>query len=512
MFNIIMQCIAMMHFGENDNYLAVTSIVLSLLSIGIKSIVMFLNSYCTVMIIHKWTCTLSDFLGMFVTISLAFSRIDGIQGQDYCTWLCQWIQIDGISWLGYFWFYKVLFITLPLIFLLVLGLILFYVHNFWEDNGCLRLSFCSQCFAIFPSLLLFAILWIPGSVAVICGVVAFEVCLYCWSLWIFHQWNHERFPTDYSYSDTWNLIFKFLMHTDENDKKFKSLLMKYNRNNCQYDVNLLKLYSINLVLSDTKSYYQDQRNDELLYQYLQQNESTVFGCHQHKNQKAITMDDFYQNSIKYDKSKPSFFKYFVSEMCSIYSELFDKIRGTFANTEVHFYIGLPAVLVFTFVVALFGPLYALVNRPLTFVYPYIALLWLLYADGSDGAVDFNQSMQTQNITTFQYCIVSVFIIFDFISLYLSIKLYLFERLLTFVLPGHDYINIYSRRKTNVSVYDEVVEYYEFHKYNMLTNEFLVETYGDIGYVIIMYLPQSLGDQQLCKKSISFKEESDRFVL
>lgn len=508
----------MMHYGEDDNYLAVTSVILSLLSIGIKSIVMFLDSYCTIYIIHKWVSTMVDFLGIFVTISLAFSHIESINNSNACIWLCDWIQIDGISWLGYFWFYKVFFITFPLVFLLILGLILFYVHSFWEENNCLKLSLILQCCSFFPSLLIFIILWIPGIIGIICGIVAFELSMYCWFLWLFHQWNHDRFPTDYNHPDTWNLLFKFLMNNDKYDKRFKQLLIKHNKTTEINDIDLLKMYSINYILSDTKSYYNDQRNDERLYQYLKTKELSVFGCDDNTKHRYIKLkdnqmnimklNDFWINSGKYSPKKESLLREFILDMCSIYPELFDKISQTGRYTEVHFYIGIPALFVFTFVVWIFAPLYLIVNRTLSFIYPFLALLWLLYPDNSGEwfRFNFNQDIQWNNLTIFQYCITCVFIIFDIINLYLTVRLFRFERLLSFILPGNDYINVYSRRKSDVSIYDEVIDFYEFHKYNILTNNYLIITYGDIAYVIISYLPQSFDQYQRIKNGTFYPPE------
>ena len=513
----ILQCVAMMHYGEDDNYLAVISIILSLLSIGIKSIVMFLDSYCTIYIIHKWMSCMTDFLAIFVTISLAFSHIDDNQQQSsQCIFLCDWIEINGISWLGYFWFYKVFFITLPLVFLLVLGLILFYVHSFWEENNCLKLPLILQCCSFFPSLFIFLLLWIPGIIGVVIGCVGFEVGLYCWFLWLFHQWNHDRFPTDSNHPNTWNLLFKFLMTNDKYDKKFKKL------SNINVNIDTLKMYSINYILSDTKSYYNDQRNDQRLYQFLDKKELTIFGCCEHKikqsqtknNNQILKLNDFWINSGKYNPKKESVLYAFILDMCSIYPELCDKICQTGRYTEVHFYIGIPAFFIFTFVCWIFGPLYFIINRFLSFIYPFMALLWLLYPkydNTNNGSqwfqFNFNQEIQWKNLTMFQYCITSVFIIFDIICLYLTIKLISFERLLSYILPGNDYINIYSRRKSNLSIYDQVIDFYEFHKYNVLTNNYLISTYGDIAYIIISYLPQSFNQY----KNVNDNNFKDKIV-
>ena len=67
----IIQVIAIVYYKEYDNYISLSSILLSLLSVCVKSLILT-QGINTLLRIFKWLCAVTDFFAIFVMVSWAF--------------------------------------------------------------------------------------------------------------------------------------------------------------------------------------------------------------------------------------------------------------------------------------------------------------------------------------------------------------------------------------------------------------------------------------------------------
>ena len=131
----MIQVIAIVYYKEYNNYISLLSILLSLLSVCIKSLILS-EGMNRVLRLFKWLCAVTDFFAIFVMISWAFynynDNIDSSSNNNPD--IVGLFNVESISWIGYFWIYKVLFLTFPVSVSIAMIFVARYLFESWQEQ------------------------------------------------------------------------------------------------------------------------------------------------------------------------------------------------------------------------------------------------------------------------------------------------------------------------------------------------------------------------------------------
>ncbi|ETO06604.1 hypothetical protein RFI_30787 [Reticulomyxa filosa] len=198
----ILQSIAICHYHETNNLLAICSIAVSLSSIGIKSLVFTFGIDCTTRLL-KWICFVADFFGLFASIGWCFwydPSADYWQGSlisssEYRWWrLEHWLH-SNVTWFGYLYLYKVVFTTCPLALLSAMAMSWLWIGVVYEDiaprqGAPLLRNACSLLFILPIVVVAFGI----SSVFIfLLFTLCLEVALFSWIPFFFAVYRHAFF-------------------------------------------------------------------------------------------------------------------------------------------------------------------------------------------------------------------------------------------------------------------------------------------------------------------------------
>ena len=190
----MIQVVAIVYYKEYNNYISLTSILLSLLSVCVKSLILTEGINKTLRI-FKWFCAITDFFAIFAMISWAFYNYNYSNISSNYNYYYNYNESDigthshnpdiiglfnnySISWIGYFWIYKVLFLTFPVSICCAMGFVSYYINEAWKMDIIAPRGWIKKWLLIFPFeivLILLATLF-----GLIFGTLALEIFHFCY--------------------------------------------------------------------------------------------------------------------------------------------------------------------------------------------------------------------------------------------------------------------------------------------------------------------------------------------
>lgn len=447
-FLSIIQIIAMVSFQEFRNNIILISICFSLLSIIWKSILV--SSGVSIMSsIYKWLCFITDFYSiLFVMIPWAFLSItdDNNDNNDFLNLL----NISSkISFFGYIYIYKLLFLVSPLVFFIVLLLIfevgIDSIQDFlcWQSRPFLLLIICYVPFVIIVIFLLICL-------SLIVSIVIFEFLMFSWTAYFVEKFFNLR----YKWLDKpifWDVIVnKFLLINVSNKKDL-----------------VLRLCIVNYILSQTTESEWITRMYVDFNSFMSINEFRVF--HDPKYQMSLKkLRNQFRNSNY--RSSPTMFGSISRSYC-------DHIRNlpyfTFQESIIN--------IIWFFILFIGIPFY-IFSRIITLIYPFFCLFYVIFNNNYN--VSFISFQYFLSITTIIYLLLIIVLIF------IGYKLYELMHILWHIMPGHERL-VKSLIVDNLDYIAQLNAMYNFHIDRPKIYKILANTLtNDISYIITLYLPKT----------------------
>ena len=450
-FLSIIQIIAMVSFEEYRNSYILISICFSLLSIIWKSILVS-SGVSIKSSIYKWLCFITDFYAiLFVMISWAFLSIHKDDINDNCDFLGL-LNISDISFLGYIYIYKILFLVCPLVLFVVLLLIfelgIDSIHDFicWNSRPFVLLIICYVPFVIIVIFLLICL-------SLIISVIIFEFLMFSWSAYFVEKFFNVR----YKWLDKpvfWNVIVNnFLLINVKNKKDL-----------------VLRLCIVNYILSQTTESEWVTRMYVDFNSFMSINEFRVF--HDPKYQMSLKkLRNQFRNSNY--RSSPTMFGSIWRCYCDHIRNLaYFSFQECFINITWFFilFIGIP---------------FYLFSRIITLIYPFFCVFYIIF-NNNHNHISFKTNFQNL------FCLTTTFIYLLLIIILISIgyKLYGLMHILWHIMPGHERL-VKSLIVDNLDYIAQLNAMYNFHVnrptiFKILANKFS----NDVGKIITLYLPKT----------------------
>eukprot|EP01083_Nonionella_stella_P233726 823201_1 len=428
----LLQIIAIVYYQE-ANYVSIISILLSMFSVITKSLILSqgVEKYT---FIWTWLCVVTDFFGIFFTLTWVFYSHDSIHG-DF---------MGYFNIFGQIWIYKFVISSL---FPVAIGLFVFFgfVYLFvycgilfdTRDPASTLIKCGRGC------------LWFVFApiMALLCGFaacLAFEV--FCFSffasaVYLFGTYRIEQHTSKHT-SELVGLIFDFIF--DGDDK-------------------CLRVLSINKGLNA-----RDHKKCTTICKFIDKtlNEESYAGL------QKITYADIRHNCI--NPKAAAFFADFFGEMMNEIkrskSKICDSHRDTFDNFWDFIGFGMAASLLFWVIPVL------LLSKIVQILYPWMIVIYL----------GWNHLLFSESIDLFQLVMLFVSIGLQLIIILLGIHVMRIHWYLWHVEPGIEYlywrkINAVRLRKEVHSFYDNVCWYPQVEP--IVMNSFLG---SDIGRIVMEY--------------------------
>eukprot|EP01083_Nonionella_stella_P172690 593433_1 len=436
----IIQIIAIICFQQYRNPILLSSISFSLLSIVWKSILMASGTSISSSV-YKWLCFVTDFYAtLFVMISWAFLSTNN-QG-DFVGLL----NMPGISWLGYIYMYKVIFLVSPLVIsivmLLIFELSIDSIHEFlcWHSRSYVLLIVCYVPFVIIVMITVIIL-------ALITSLIAAEFALFSWSAWFVEIFFNQR----YKWLEEpvfWNIIVNnFLFSNTRGDRDL-----------------VWRLCIVNYILSQTTESEWVKRMFVDFNSWMSVNEYEVFDDAQYPVSLEMIRNQFRDSN---SRSAPTMFG-------SIIRNYTEHIRNLSCCNFEEFFVNISYFLILFIGI----PLYIL-SRITTLLYPFWCVGYMLFAN------EFNRIPVFCVITTLIYCVLIL------VLLIIGRKLYDLMNVLWHIMPGRQkLVKSLIVEKPDLILMQLNAMYY-FHINRPIIHDILGRKFSnDVGKIIAMYLPRT----------------------
>ena len=466
-FLSIIQIIAIVSFSEFRNTLILISISLSLLSIIWKSVLVS-SGVSIASSIYKWLSFVTDFYGvLFVMISWAFLSISYLDINDNFDFF-NLLNIDGISFLGYIYIYKIIFLVSPLVIFIVLFLIfelsIDSIHDFlcWQSRPFILLIVCYVPFVIIVVLLLIIL-------ALIVSIIIFEFAMFSWTAWFVEIFFNER----YKWLDKpvfWDVIVNnFLLINTKNKKDL-----------------VLRLLIVNYILEQTTESEWVKRMFVDFKSFMSINEFRVFHDPKYTMTNKKLRDQFKNSNYQ---SSPTMFG-------SIIRSYTEHIRNLTCFNAQEF-----AVNITRFLILFIGIPFYILSRFITFIYPFFCIGYMLFYHAYNiKHIPLKSNFETIPIfcliTTLIYCILILILVL------IGYKLYRVMNILWHIMPGRQkLVKSLIVDKPRMDYIVQLNAMYKFHInrpiiYGMLSKKFS----QDVGKIILMHLPRTWEEQCRAEKT------------
>mmetsp|Transcript_58123 Transcript_58123/g.96366 ORF Transcript_58123/g.96366 Transcript_58123/m.96366 type:complete len:642 (-) Transcript_58123:108-2033(-) len=256
----ILQLIAIVYFNDVDNYLAMISIFLSMLSVSSKSFILSVAaSYNWKSALFMWLCAVTDFIGIFFVVSFAFYVPPDLGPHD----------TNPFAFISHAWLVCIACTVAPFAVIGSIGMNLYVCYK--ALNASLN-----PCMIFFVQLA-----WIVGLCITIMSMTI--ACFLLASVAVFSAGIGQRVPTPSARSFYLNIVdwYRDAHAVRINDNKDANLCIHISASQHQ----MIRLCSINIVLLRTISsldtavsrYWNSAGPDRSLLEYLHSNENPKTG-------------------------------------------------------------------------------------------------------------------------------------------------------------------------------------------------------------------------------------------